>query len=95
MSLSMQGSGREYWENSPRMDLRDHCSREQHLATSMSFFALKLFLHFSSHAIDRPIPIPIPNFHIIISFSITITTLLHIYIHLHRNPSFTFAPPPP
>ncbi|KAJ5460073.1 uncharacterized protein N7458_001625 [Penicillium daleae] len=33
MSLSMQGSGREYWENSPRMDLRDHCSREQHPAT--------------------------------------------------------------
>ncbi|CEJ56972.1 hypothetical protein PMG11_05682 [Penicillium brasilianum] len=33
MSLSMQGSGREYWENSPRMDLHDHCSREQHPAT--------------------------------------------------------------
>ncbi|GLI75446.1 hypothetical protein PoHVEF18_003700 [Penicillium ochrochloron] len=33
MSLSMQGSGRECWENSPRMDLHDHCSREQHPAT--------------------------------------------------------------
>ncbi|KAJ5555311.1 hypothetical protein N7535_007750 [Penicillium sp. DV-2018c] len=28
MSLSMQGSGRECWENSQHMDLRDHCSRE-------------------------------------------------------------------
>ncbi|KAJ5692235.1 hypothetical protein N7462_001658 [Penicillium macrosclerotiorum] len=33
MSLSMQGSGRECWENSQHMDLRDHCSREQPHAT--------------------------------------------------------------
>lgn len=28
MSLSMQGSGRECWENSQRMDMRDPFSRE-------------------------------------------------------------------
>ncbi|CAI7669883.1 unnamed protein product [Penicillium bialowiezense] len=28
MSLSMQGSGRECWENSPRMDMRDPYSRD-------------------------------------------------------------------
>ncbi|KAJ5153034.1 uncharacterized protein N7482_009512 [Penicillium canariense] len=33
MSLSMQGSGRECWENSPHTDVRDRCSREQHPTT--------------------------------------------------------------
>lgn len=44
MSLSMQGSGRECWENSPRMDLRDRYSRE-HRATSKSFSFHTLRLH--------------------------------------------------
>ncbi|KAJ5306416.1 hypothetical protein PENANT_c017G09245 [Penicillium antarcticum] len=34
MSLSMQGSGREYWENS-HMDMREHCSREQRAQRSV------------------------------------------------------------
>lgn len=36
MSLSMQDSGRECWENSQRMDMRDPYSREQ-LAQSEFF----------------------------------------------------------
>jgi len=43
MSLSMQGSGRECWENSPRMDidLHGHYSQEQP-APSTFFFYLGL-----------------------------------------------------
>ncbi|KAJ5372349.1 hypothetical protein N7517_004355 [Penicillium concentricum] len=35
MSLRMQGSGRECWENSQHMDMRDPCFREQHAQRSV------------------------------------------------------------
>ncbi|CAP85928.1 hypothetical protein EN45_056230 [Penicillium chrysogenum] len=43
MSLSMQGSGRECWENSQRMDMRDPYSREQPAQRSIERDAESIF----------------------------------------------------
>ena len=46
MSLHMQGSGRDCWESSPRMDRRDHYSHEQPAPSMFRFSCLVLASYF-------------------------------------------------
>lgn len=91
MSLSMQGSGREYWEGSPRMDLRDHCSREQHPATSMFSNLQAIVLSPSSFIASF---IPSQSYHIYIQhipfyIHVYITLFTFMYTHSHDKHSET------
>lgn len=51
MSLSMQGSGRESWESSPCMDMRDRGSRESAAHPSKRFHPLRSRLSRLSHRV--------------------------------------------